>query len=251
MNILCRRYTYLAVVAFLFFASSVLAQTTASFTLTSPGNNALGGVYVDPYTANINGVSTTVICDDWVDESYVGESWTAYVNTLQPLSNGSEVKWGNNQPLYDQVAWLSTKLLSSSSCPKGGSCDPAGDISYAIWQLTYCSVSANNCNAATSVTGTPFANLDSADLANAQWWLGQAESQSFTSGEFSNFLVYTPDGPATSCPGGLSDCPDQPPQEFLVVTTPESSVTILLSADLLGLLGLAVVFRRRLLLPSH
>ncbi len=36
------------------------------------------GVYVGPYTASINGgTPTAVICDDYLDESYVPEYWTA------------------------------------------------------------------------------------------------------------------------------------------------------------------------------
>ena len=69
----------------LLFAPAMFAATV-SMTLTSAGGNISNGVYVNPYTASINGVSTTVICDDYVDDSYVGESWTADVHTLSDLN---------------------------------------------------------------------------------------------------------------------------------------------------------------------
>jgi len=228
MNILLRRCGYVAVASLFLLAPAAFA-TTADMALTSAGSNVLGGVYVGPYTATINGVSTQVICDDWADESVVGQKWTAYVNTLSPLSNGAtQTKWGNNQLLYDQVAWLVTQILAPpSACPAGGSCDIVGDISFALWQLT--DPSAN-----------PFANLSGSDLKNAQWWLTQAQSLTLAqvgSGQFAGFMIYMP------VVNGQT-------QEF-IVRAPESSAALLLGVDLLGLFGLVVVFRRRLARHSH
>lgn len=224
MRSLIRKYGYLTVAVLLFCAAGAFGQNPANMALTGAGNNILGGVYVGPYTANINGVSTQVVCDDWADESSIGETWTANVNSLQPLTNPSELKWGNNQLTYDQVAWLVTQMFGSPTC-KGGvsSCDAVGDISFAIWQLT--DPSAN-----------PFANLSGNDLTSAEAWLSQAKGlnslSDFSSGEFAGYNIYTP----TS--GG-------PPQEF--ITTPESSASVLLGADLLGLFALIFFFRRRML----
>jgi hypothetical protein len=226
MRNLIRKCWYLTAVALLFFASAAVADT-ANMTLTSAGSNVLGGVYVGPYIATINGVSTQVICDDWAHESTLNTPWTANVNTLSPLSNPDQTRWGDNQLVYDQVAWLVTQMLAPPAvCPAGGSCNIVGDISYAIWELTYCS--ANSCSAA---SGTPFGSLSGNDLANAKWWLDNVPT-SFASGDFSNFLVYTPTN------GG-------PPQQEFIVRAPESSAAILLGADLLGLLGFVVLFRRR------
>jgi len=228
-----RKLGYFAVMVFLFcMAPAALAQNTASMTLTGAGNNVLGGVYVGPYTATIDGVSTQVICDDWQDESDINETWTANVNTLSPLSNPGELKWGNNQLLYDQVGWLINQMLAPpATCPAGGTCDIVGDISFALWELTYCSV--NSCPSV-STSGTPFANLSGNDLTNAENWLSAAEkltSSSFTAGEFSSWTIYTPS-------------PGPPPQEF--ITTPESPTLLLLGTDLFGLVALVVVLRRRI-----
>lgn len=228
---LLRRYLYLSVVALLCCVPAALASQTASMDLTGAGNNILGGVYVGPYTATINGVSTEVICDDWKDESSIGETWTANVTSLPSAGSlGSVVMWTgtgtvSQQVEYDEVAWLVSQMLNPSTTCKYSGADCVGDISFAIWQLT--DPSAN-----------PFGNLTSgsADLENAEWWLSQAESlTSFPAGDFSNFLIYTPTN------GG-------PPQEFIAdpVLASESSPGILLGADLLGLAVLIFMFRRRM-----
>ncbi len=63
--------------------SAVIAQDQANMKLTNPGNNVLAGIYVGPYYATIDGVpNVPIICDDFTDETYVGESWTANVTTV-------------------------------------------------------------------------------------------------------------------------------------------------------------------------
>jgi hypothetical protein len=192
----------------------------------------------------INGVPTQVICDDWQDITAVGGKWTANVNTLSPLTNGkTQTVYGNNQLLYDQVAWLATQMLAPpTKCAVGKSCDVVGDISYALWELTGCSVKANptSCENNTKLAGSAFANLSGNDLANAQWWLASVP-KTFASAAYSSFDIYT-----------SNNANHGPPQEFIadpVVATPESSAMILFGADMLGLLGLCMVFRRRLLRP--
>ena len=125
------------------FLSSVAANLAwaANFQLTSAGNNiVLDGVYISPYTALIDGVPTTVICDDFADDVSVGETWQATVSTVANLS--PNVKWATNsdpalqpysatteQNLYNQAAWLSGQLLATSNPTQ------MGEISYAIWAV--------------------------------------------------------------------------------------------------------------------
>ena len=86
------RNLWLAVAAVaLSIAPCAFGQGQVNINLTGAGNNVMDGVYVGPYTATVNGSSTQIICDDFSDESYVGESWTANVTTLSNL-NGT--KWG-------------------------------------------------------------------------------------------------------------------------------------------------------------
>ncbi|MGH9403194.1 MAG: hypothetical protein ACRD2P_13920 [Terriglobia bacterium] len=191
-----------------------------SMTLTSAGNNILGGVYVGPYTVSVNGVSEQVICDDFSDETYIGETWNAVTSTYPTLSNVAFAKGQPNQALlYDEAAWLAQNLYSST--------DPttAGEIQFAIWQI-FDPTPTSGLN--------PFQTLESYDgssiLAGAQSWLSEAQSQTFTSGEFSNFLVYTP-------------TPSTPPQEFLYSAS-EPPFALIIVANLL-LFGFAFEFLRR------
>jgi len=189
--------------------------------LTSAGSNVLGGVYVGPYTATINGVSMQVVCDDFADESYIGETWTATVNSLGTLTG---TKWGSQGQAtqgYDEMAWLFTQMMSTTNT------QTIADIQYAIWAVFY--PSALNA-------------LSGSNLANAEWWLSQAGQQTFYAGEFSNIVLYTPNtSDPISCNG--QSCADTPPQEFMAyVSTAEPSTVVMLG---LGMLCLGLLFRRR------
>ena len=236
MQNILHKYWFLGVVALLCCASGAFADTV-NMTLTSPGSNVLGGVYVNPYTASINGVSVLVICDDWADESFTNESWTATKTNLNPL--GSGVKWNGTtvgtvtlgaQQEYNAMAWLATQLLNNpnKNCPPGANC--VGDISYAIWQLT--NPSAN-----------PFSRLTGSDLSNARSWLTAALGEE--NYKSSGWEILTPITATASCPGYPNNkCPSAPPQEFIAIThVPEPSSLMLLGLSALGFLGA----RRKLL----
>jgi hypothetical protein len=65
--------------ALLLIAAPVaLADGNSTLTLTSPGSNVRGGVYVGPYTLTVNsgGQSSQLelVCDDFKDEIFPGES---------------------------------------------------------------------------------------------------------------------------------------------------------------------------------
>src|SRR5436305_13194854 len=111
-----------------------VAGSTAQMTLTSAGNNVVGNVYVNPYFGTVNGVPTVIICDDWGDDTYLGESWTANVYAINDTSNTRNTqKWSltaaQQMQDYTEAAFLATKLLSAT--------DPAvaGEISYALWEI--------------------------------------------------------------------------------------------------------------------
>jgi len=58
--------------------------------LTGTGGVSQGGVIVAPYYLTITGVNggqpVTVMCDDYTHHVYVGESWTASIQTFATLS---------------------------------------------------------------------------------------------------------------------------------------------------------------------
>ena len=194
------RNLWLALAAALFcLAPCALGQGTVNISLTSAGNNVMDGIYVGPYSASVNGTSTQIICDDFTDESYVGESWTANVTTLSNL-NGT--KWGgmaNATQLYDEAAWLATQMVSPTY---SGNATQVGYLAYALWAVFQPS-------AVESWLGGP----NSAVWQAVQGWLSSAAAQNFTAGEFSNFFLYTPNMNFPITCNGQS-CANTPPQEF-------------------------------------
>lgn len=185
--------------ALLWSGPSVFAQ--ASLTLTGPGTNGvISNIYVGPYQGTVNGVATGIICDDFYDDSYFKEAWTATVSTL---SNLTQTKFGStdlnsSQPdgvatsittEYEEAAWLAQQLVNPGTTCQYAGANCAGDIQYAIWQIFD--------------SGQPFSLLTGNDLMNAESWLQAAESQTFSSGEFSDVTIYTPVSCSLNCNGSL------------------------------------------------
>jgi len=254
-NQVLRKYWYLTVAAVLLLASASFAQST-QVTLTAVGNYVVAGdVYVDPYNLTVgtgsSAVSTFGICDDFSNNSYIGESWTANAYTVAPLS-GTPM-FGANQQLYNQVADLATQLMSVYNNPATQPDETLQtELSFAIWDLTY------GVNGTYKETPPPLSStyLTQAEITAAKG--DEAQSLLDVEGGYtgSGWYILTPNGTGTGgC--GASNC--GVPQEFLVNTlpagldtitnSPESSATVLFGADMLGLLGLVLVFRRRLLRP--
>jgi len=262
MNNLFRKYSFLTVVALLLFASASFAQQT-QIELTGIGDNAtVGGVYVDPYLANVGGATNTqVICDDWSNNTYLNEQWTANITTMTStgLPSGATPMFGNNSALYNEAAWLAAQLIANPT-----NTTMQDEISFALWELTYGQGGTSEENPGpqaymASALGTSNSIYIGAQnllceaqggVCNGVNWAGVASSYDAAGWEILTPVV------GSSLPSG-----DGTPQEFLVdanpsqngtvgTATPESSSVVLLSADMFGLLGLAFVFRRRLLRPT-
>lgn len=205
--------------AFLCFLPSAFAQP-ASMYLYGVNGNSYDGVYTSPYYATVNGVATTVICDDFETESYIGESWYANVTNVASVVAGSSTAKFSPAADYDAVANLATQLLSVPA-----SSEQAVILSFAIWDIFDPSgVQAWLANPSNGGDPLGVSGLALAD-ANA------ALSASYTPGEYSNVTIYT------STTGT--------PQEFISVTTPEASTPILMAIDLLGFLALVGLLRKR------
>jgi hypothetical protein len=228
--------------------------------MTGVSGGSLGGVYTSPYFGTVDGgVVIPIICDDYVDDSYFNETWTAYDTNLGTGPLGTSLgptagddgilKWGatgNPDPntanntddgnpgalgigvnltqteAYDIAANMITQLLTPSS-PYYNS----PDLSFAIWGL----FDADALTADPTATGI------------LQTFVSDFTAPVSQSAAYSNVNIYT------YVPGsGVSDCGGcaPPPQEFIVVSMAEAPSPAILGAYLLGFGCLAFFFRRRL-----
>jgi hypothetical protein len=241
---------YLGIAGFLAFASAGFSQYTMDLTGVGNGANA-DGVYVSPYQGSIwngaytgGGAPTTnplynngyVICDDFSDESYVGDVWNATATNAATL-NGNELFTTSQtaysvQDNYDAVAWLANQLIAdvnNSQLTQTQLYTDQTNISFAIWDI---------------MDG---ANTDPIGAGTVSTLIGDAFSE-VVNGHYvgSNVTVFTP-YENLGVGNNLS-------QEFLVVgggpnggplvPTPEPASAAVLGFDLLSALGIVFLVRR-------
>jgi hypothetical protein len=235
-----RVYCALAAACLCVFLGQSVFADTVTMTLTSAGNNILGDVYVGPYTATINGQSSFVICDDYADETYRGESWqaNAWSYSALPVTNtGYTLR-------YDEAAWLIQQMFQpNSSTQLIPDSNKIGELQYAVWDLLDFNPGAN-----------PLSDLSSGEQydingsRNPNSWLNLA-AENYGSVDSSEFTIFTPTGQDITCPGG--PCSTTPPQEFIAYRTPEPSAVLILLADLLLFGTAAMLLRRRGILSAR
>jgi len=191
------------------FGPCAFGQASVGITMNSGGPYVMNGVYVGPYTATVNGQSSQIICDDWSDNTYLNESWTANVTNFSNLGSSNTPMWSNNSnalTLYADAAWLATQMFK----PVNQNTNAEGYLSYALWSLF-------NPNALNGLSSSQIAGIDA--------WLAKIP-QGLTPSQFANFFIYTPDlTKSITCGGG--NCPSAPPQEFLGFTVPEGGLALL------------------------
>jgi len=217
---------FIVLAAAVSLASSAKADTV-SITLTGVSGGVQGNVYTSPYYATIgNTANVPIVCDDYSHDVYIGESWIASVSTFADLSNVRF--WQGSQAatlqLYDEAAYLFNALSQVPS--------QIGNISFALWAIF------DPIDVKSSAGWTTGGNA--INPTSAAGWLANAQSQTYTAGEFSNFEILTP---CSQSPQGLV-CPTTSAasaQECLV-RTPEPSSVLLLA---IGLLAVWLVKNKR------
>jgi hypothetical protein len=269
-------YLTAAAFALVLLVTRPLAAQNVTFNLTNVGSGdpSLDNIYTSPYTGNINGGATIpVICDDFADESFIPEEWTALASSLSPTStsvNGN-LKWGTSNVVdgtaptigsvnefswdltqtqaYDVAAILSIDILNSTQ----GSMAQQ-DLSYALWGLFDPTGTAGDLGAFAWLNSYADYSDQSAAESDLSSALGQVNS-AITNNTLGSILgnynvtiysyVSPSNGGMTPLCGG-SACSQLPPQEFISVTTPEASTPVLMAMDLLGFMALVVFFRKRI-----
>ncbi|HEY1220185.1 MAG: hypothetical protein ABSE42_17905 [Bryobacteraceae bacterium] len=222
---LFRRLAFLGIAGALCFTGSAVAQV--NMTLTGVGNGfVMGGVYVSPYVATINGVSTYIICDDFTTDVSMDESWVANDNSLSSVSSSGPQKFTTSDwsPYTIQQEYGAAAILAEDVMTNMGNSTLAGEYSYAIWTLFDPS----------AIDGYGGNNLTSGEQTAVNSFRSAALTAAASGGAAGlDVSIYTPN-PLTAS------------QEYLVVTTPEASLPATLGVELFALVGVIFLMRRRL-----
>jgi len=262
-------YMVVAALALMLLATGPLAAlppSTAAFALNSAGSGAnLAGVYTSPYTGTINGGPTiNVICDDFADDSYVPESWTAYVTPMSSLTSGTAdtyLKWLNTagstitvdgQVLNQAEAYAVAAVLSVDIVESASGSQAQKDYSFALWGLFDPTGTPGNPGAFTQLANygdTTDENNAKAYLNGAVLLVASGVNAAQVAVDVNAVTIYSFD-PVTAPSCGGSACPTAPPQEFLTVSMVEPPSPALLGLDLLSVAGLIFFVRRRMKLTS-
>ncbi len=198
-----------------------LAAGTVNVTFTGAnGQTDAYGNYISPYYGTVNGVATTIYCDDYADHVNSSNNWTATITSLSSSLNNTSTRFGsesevlpnssngnttfNGLQLYEMAAYLTTQLTPNNSAN--------GNIQDTIWGIF------NPGN-----TPLPYLN----NQLDFSWlYLAEANYSTWASANAQNWYILTPSS-------------NTPSQEFLysqASPTPEPASLLLSGFGLLAVL---------------
>ena len=249
----------------LFFAllpvGPLAAQPTTTFNLTGVGSgdivwsNSGGGINTSPYAGNVSGGSTIpVICDDFADNSYVPETWTAYVtqlSSLTPTTTDATLKWttGDGGTLTQDEAYTVASVLAVEILNPTNTATAQEELSFAMWALFDPTGTTKDPGALAWLLSNGYPSNSAfyqqvvSDLNNAVTYASNSANANQVNADKSETTIYSydPVNGVSNC-GGCSG----PPQEFIAVKMAEPSSPALLGFDLIAVAGLVFLVRRRI-----
>lgn len=185
----------------LFLALAVAAQAdTVQMKLVGVGGAHQNGVYVAPYYLTVDGgPKIGMMCDDFLHDNKIGDTWTAAVGTISDLS-GARFFATAGVTGYQEAFWLYDQYKLHPA--------DAGNINFAVWAIFD-----------PSIIGNP-TYWNTAEAA----WLQAAQTADLSHYDFSAFLVYTPVNPTST--------------QEMITKTPEPASMVLLGSGLITIAGL-------------
>jgi hypothetical protein len=203
----------------LFLAQAAAAQTSVTLTGPPPGNT-YDGIYLSPYYATVGGATNTpVVCDDFGDDTSIGDHWTATASAFPTVSGPLSTSWGlagKTTAQYDEVAWLVSALFSlpSSIQPANALTQQAID-SFAIWAVfdpagvaRYLNSNYLSTNAALCADIFGSAGCKSSWVPSDGGLLASAFYAPVPGGGYS-MEILSPDSGGSVCTAGKGVCPAQ------------------------------------------
>jgi len=232
-----------------------LADITVQLTLTDTPSGAAYGIYTSPYEFTVGTEpGQMLVCDDFSDEVYSGESWTATVVKADDSNTwGGAATWGAALANTREAYWVSADWASQNSNTKPSESvleallvadynakaylqlELASDValySYAIWDVFQDQQVQAHFTSGSS--DQAFLTEVTDAVADARKYASSNEAQ------LENLTIYTP----TSAQGGSVD-PTAAGWEQDYDTVPESSSLPALALDLFALFGGIFLVRKR------
>jgi hypothetical protein len=195
-----------------------------------------------------------VVCDDFADDSYIGEAWTADVTNLSNLSSP------NATVLWQGTTWQGHDANPSTGIHGGG--NPLGEIAAGRLVQSHASGGVRLRDMALTYPSYlpaakgPSSYLDASTWTTVKNLVDTAVSDVTGAGstinlnDFSTVTIYSYDAVASKIAGQPTGCGGTcppPPQEFLIVGMAEPSMPLSLLGYVSALAGLVFVFRKHVI----